>query len=711
VIVAGNLARPAEFVSETALAPAEEQRRVDCAISAMQARIQSMLAQRSSAAETGLLQAHLAILGDASLSHRIAKAINAGRSAGEAITEAGAFFGEALRQAENPYIRERAIDIQEICFELLEEIYGARRPALGQPTAPSVVVADNLPPQHLLRLDRKYIKALVLEAAGRTSHTVILARSLGIPAVIGVEGLAHLITPGEHVIVDANRGLVLRECTPVVQRFYQRQSRALEKRKETLIRHASGPAVTSDHHTVEVAANIGSVDELSIAFSHGADGIGLFRTEMLFLKRESAPSEQEQFDVYVQAAHAAGEKPVIIRTLDIGGDKHVPGMNLPAEDNPFLGYRGVRVYPDHPQLLQTQLRAIARASAFGRVQMMAPMISSIEEVRWIKGQLVQVQEQLMREHIECDPAMPVGAMIEVPSLAFILDQLCNELDFFSIGTNDLKQYFFAADRGNPKVTGLSNVRQPSFLRFLKHIVDEIHRAGKWVGMCGEMAGELQDLPLLLGLGLDELSITGSDVPLIKERISRFSVSQCRKLLAQALACHEAHEVEALLECHTPNGSARTLLDRELVLSYSESESKEEALREIVDALYVEGRTDDPDALEEAIWARETIYSTGLGYGFAVPHARTSAINASSMAVLKLRKPVEWGSLDGDPVTMVILLVTRESDPEIAQMQVFARLARKLMDAEFRSQLLRAKDPDAVLTFFSEELAVDLKNLP
>ena len=705
VVMVGNLAVPAELTSESHADRQQEQQRVARALDAVQARIHNMLERRTSATEIGVLQAHLAILGDVSLSSNIMQRIAKGRSAGQAIVEGSEFFGDLLRKAESPYIRERALDVQEICFELLEEIYGARRRSSARLERPSVVVADNLPPQQLLAFDRKWLKALVLEAAGITSHTVILARSLGIPTLVGVKEPLRALSAGEHVIVDANRGFVVRSSTHAARRFYQGQTMTLERRKATLARHAKGPAVTTDNHSIEVAANIASVDELTAIFSNGADGIGLFRTEMLFLDRETAPSEQEQFEVYAQVARAAGKKPVIIRTLDIGGDKQVACLNLPAEDNPFLGYRGVRIYSDHQQLIRDQLRAIVRASALGRVQMMVPMISSIEEVRWVKDRLTEVQNELLSEHIEFDPAMPVGAMIEVPSAAFILDQLSNELDFFSIGTNDLNQYFLAVDRSNPRVAALSNVRQPAFLRFLKQIVDDVHRGGKWVGMCGEMAGELRHLPLLLGLGLDEISVTGSDVPLIKERISRLSAAECRKLLDRARECYEVTEVDALLNANGPNGSSRTLLNRELVLLDSQSETKEEAIREMVDAFYVEGRTDNPDGLEHAIWAREEVYSTGLGHGFAIPHTKTDTVDASSIGVMKLRKPIDWASLDGKPVDMVILLAARDSDPGGAQMQVFSRLARKLMDEEFRSQLLRVQDPDALVSFFAGELEV------
>jgi len=704
VVVFGGLAITAEISPESPVDAALEQQRAVQALAAAKERVQKLLARRTSATEIGVLQAHLAILDDISLSRSIMERIEQGRSVGQAIMEASHFFSDALRRSENPYIRERALDIQEICFELLEEVYG-RRQSSAQLEGPSVVVGDNLPPQQLLAFDRKWLKGLVLETAGLTSHTVILARSLGIPTLVGIKDATRITSAGEHVIIDANRGFLIRHSTPAVKNFYQLQNRASRRREVALERYANRPAVTADGHTIEVAANIASADELSTTLGNGADGIGLFRTEMLFLDRETAPSEQEQFEIYATVVRAAEKRPVIIRTLDVGGDKQVRCLNLPAEDNPFLGYRGVRVYHEHQKLIRTQLRAIVRASAFGRVQMMVPMLSSIEEVRWIRQELMQVQEELLRERVEFDAAMQLGAMIEVPSVAFILDQLANELDFFSIGTNDLVQYFLAVDRGNPSVAALSDVRRPSFLRFLKHIVDEVHHRGKWVGMCGEMAGDLHYLPLLLGLGLDEISAAGPDVPLIKERVSRLSGAECRSLLANALECHEVSEVDALLNSSEPISSQQTLLDRDLIFLESESGNKEEAIREMIDAFYVKGRTDDPDHLEQDIWAREEQYSTGLGHGFAIPHAKTNAVNASSICVLKLKSPVEWGSVDGKPVRMVVLLAARKSDPGSAQMQVFSRLARKLMEEEFREELLRARDPVALMSFFAQELEV------
>jgi fructose-specific PTS system IIA-like component len=329
------------------------------------------------------------------------------------------------------------------------------------------------------------------------------------------------------------------------------------------------------------------------------------------------------------------------------------------------------------------------------------MVSSLDEVLWVKTKIAEAQEDLKARQIAFDSSMPLGIMVEVPSVAFILEQLCRELDFFSIGTNDLSQYFLAIDRGNSKVAGMSNVRHPGFLSFLRRIVAGVHQYGKWVGMCGDMAADLRHLPLLVALGLDEISVPAAEVPMIKERMARLALPDCQTLLAQASSCQRASDVESLLN-REPDATSRGLLDRELVLLDCDSDSKEGAIRELVDAFYVDGRTDDADALEEAVWARESIYSTGLGHGFAIPHCKTDAVNTGSVGVLKLRKPLDWGAVDGKPVQVVILLAARESDGNSAHLQVFSKLARSLMDQEFREHLLQAENKDAVLSRLTEE---------
>src|SRR5215469_814188 len=520
-------------------------------------------------------------------------------------------------------------------MQLLQEIYGPEfEPAATELTEPSVVVAETLAPQQLLALNRSLLKALVLESAGTTSHTVILARSLGIPTLVGIKDALLVLGPGDEVIVDATRGLVISKLTADVRRFYARQFDTLRRRQESLSRFAKAHAVTVDGQSLAVGANVSSAEEVIAAFERGADGIGLYRTEMLLTAHESLLSEEEQFEIYAQAVRASAGRAVIIRMMDVGGDKPLPQLNLPREANPFLGFRGIRIYPEHRNLVRAQLRAIIRASASGRIQLMAPMVSALSEVLWLRSEIAEVQDELRGENIPFDPAMSIGIMIEVPSVAFVLEQLCDELDFFSIGTNDLSQYFFAVDRDNPKVGKLSNVAHPSFLRLLKQIVDEVHKRGKWIGMCGEMAGDLRYLPLLVALGLDEISVPSSEIAASKERIMRLSARDCQGLFLNTVQCHDPQEVTALLQRESLVTQERPLLDPDLIIFNSESESKEEAIRQIVDAFFVAGRSSDPEGVEETIWARESVYSTGLGYGFAIPHCKTDAVSSGCLAILK-----------------------------------------------------------------------------
>lgn len=698
VIAGGIDLHPEQFDPAGSSNPPDEEQKINNAIAAVRTRMQSKLLEPLSAAESGILQAHLAILHDPAFTGRLVQRVSQDDSAAQAIAEANKFFGDQLRRSENPLLRERAVDIQGICLELLENVVGVKPAAGVELREPSIVIADNLTPQQLLGLDRKWIRGLVMESAGTTSHTVILARSLEIPTLVAVKD-ARTVLSGLEIVLDANRGFLILERTPPVNAFYERESRAMERRRSALSRYGRGAVCTADGHTITVSTNVASTNEVNAAFHAGAGGIGVFRTEMLFVGREHAPTEEEQFEIYAHAARVAGGRPVVIRTFDIGGDKPLRFLKMPAEDNPFLGYRGVRIYAQHQELLRTQLRAIVRASAVGRIRLMVPMVSTLEEVLWFKEQVAQVQRELEQSQIAFDRSMPVGTMVEVPSAAFILDQLGPELDFFSLGTNDLSQYFFAADRGNPRVASLVNARHPAFLRFLQQIVRGVKKQGKSLSVCGDMAADLRSIPLLIGLGIEEISVPAPEIPLIKERISRLSVSECHNLLSQVLECRQIEDLERLLD-REPDGAARSLLTRELILVNNEAASKEEAIREIVDAIYVEGRTDDPDRLEEAVWARESVYSTGLGHGFAVPHCKSDAVSAASIAVLKLKNPVDWEAIDGNPVQIVIFLAARESDAENEHLRVFSRLARNLMDEDFRCRLLSSDSQDDLLSILA-----------
>ena len=708
VIPLSGMALPRDLKGRAASDPQSELAQIKRAMAAVRGRIQEKLAHPQSPTEAAVLQADLAIASDVSLSQKLAEHISQGKSAGQAVMEAGAFFIDLLRHSESEYIRERALDIEEICLHLLQEIYGVDlQTAAIELREPSVVVAETLAPQQLLGLERQWLKALVLEHSGATSHVVILARSLGIPTLTGVKNARGILSAGQEVVVDAIRGFVVPQSSPAVQKFYEREQKTLELRREFLPVPATGPAITTDGETLEVAANASSYEELSLAFEKDADGIGLFRTEMAYLQRRRPPSEEEQFAIYAEAARAAAGRPVIIRTFDLGGDKDAPYLNLPPEDNPFLGYRGVRIYSEHHELLQAQLRAILRASAFGQVQVMAPMISSLDEVLQFKASISEAMQDLARKGIAFRSDIRIGVMIEVPSAGFILDQLCAAVDFFSLGTNDLNQYFLAADRDNPKTAELSDVLHPGFLRFLKRIVEEIHAAGKWVGMCGEMAAEVRYLPVLIGLGLDEISLPAPGIPGVKRAVAQLSAAECQRALANIVECEEKSEIEELIERAQPARSAQPLLSKELVLLGSQSKDKEEAMQEIVDAFYIAGRTEDRQRLEEALWSREAVYATDFAHGFAVPHCKTEAVTADSIGVVRLNQAIDWGSADSKPVNMIIMMAMRKSQNPSRHLEIFSKLARKLMNEDFRGHLLTVGNAHDMATYLAQQLEISL----
>ncbi len=705
VVVVGRMALPGNLPAAARNDPHRELERIQQAVTAVRHRIVEKLKYSLTSTGAAVLQAELAMAGDVFLVEKLTQQVLGGKSAAQAVVETGEFFIDLLGHSESEYIRQRSADVEEICLQLLDEVCeGSPTAAAAELREPSVVVSETLGPQQLLELDRRWLKAIVLEHSGATSHAAILARSLGIPTLSGVRNARTVLTPGREVVVDASRGFVVPQVTPAVERFYQREQKTLQRRKAAWSRRAGESAATSDGKRVEVAANASSGEEVTLAFENGADGIGLFRTEMLFLGRDEAPSEEEQFAVYAEAARAAGDHPVIIRTLDVGGDKKVSYLNLPREENPFLGYRGARIYQEHGDLLQTQLRAILRASALGNLQIMAPMISSLEELVHFKAAVAQAKQHLSQHGISFHPDIRVGIMVEVPSVTFALDQLCAEVDFFSIGTNDLSQYFFAADRGNPRIALLFNVRHPAFLRFLRQLVGQIHRAGRWVGMCGEMAADPRNLPLLVGLGLDEISVPAAEVHDFKRRIAKLHSPDCVALFDEVMACPDTAGVNAVLSLRQTQ-PPEPLLTEDLVLLESSSRTKEEVIQEMVDAFYISSRTEDRHQLEQALWARESVYSTGLGFGFATPHCKTDAVSADSICVLRLHEPINWDSVDGEHVRMVVLLALRDSEVANSHMQVFSSLARKLMNDGFRQHLLKVNTAAEVTAYLAEQLGI------
>lgn len=681
------------------------------ALARAMAWVREDLTRRASSAkglEAELLRAHAAIASDPALTHDIEARVRSRLTAAQAVVAGAEEFVGRLRTAASAYIRDRVIDVIDVCSQVVARLTGGL-PAIDL-LPDSVVFAEALTAGQLLAMDKSRIRGLVLGGVGATSHTVILARSFRLPTVIDVRNAAGLVAPGRPVILDAEAGLVLTDPTPDAERFYRREQAAAAAWLDQLGRGVQGPVATTDGQRIEVGANASTGDETAGAVRLGADGVGLVRTELLFLDRETAPTEQEQFEAYaavVRAANSGGvRRPVIIRTFDIGGDKPAHYLRIPREENPFLGVRGLRLYPGNPEVLTAQLRAILRASALGPVKIMAPMVATAEEAAWFRARVREVQAQLRSESLAFDESCPIGVMLEIPAVAHGMPELCAEADFFSIGSNDLCQYWMAVDRGNPGVAKLYSPLQPSFLRLLKQIVDGAKAGGRWIGMCGEMGGKVEHLPLLLGLGLDEISAAPGEVAKLKSAVATASAERCRELFGAALACRTPAEVAAVLA----QGSWRTprpvpVVSAELIVRGSGAPGKADAIKEAVDVLYAAGRVDNPRAVERAIWAREATYSTGLGYGFAVPHCKSEAVTSPSLAVVTLARPVEWGSMDGEPVGVVMMLVVPASDASGGHMKVFAKLARRLMHEEFRDRVRGAGSGAEIESVLREELGL------
>ncbi len=693
-----------DSISRTGVSDAAaEVGRLDAAIDGLIRALELRLEQ-ATGVEAAVLRAHRGVARDPEFKNHLHVQIRErDATAAGAIEAAEAHFTTMLLSSGSALLRERALDIRDVCAQLLHEVYGAAVAAAPvRLVTDAVCIADNLTPGQFLALDRRRLKGLVLAHGGTTSHTVILARSFGIPTLVGVNRLDAARLDGEDVIVDGDLGVLVIRVTEAARRYYDMERDRLHGRKFRLRRFIDAPAMTADGRRIEIGANIGTAEEAAPAFAAGAEGIGLFRTEMLFVDRDAPPSEEEQFDQYRQVLSEADERPVIIRTLDVGGDKPIPYLRLPKEDNPFLGYRAVRLYPEFDAIFRSQIAALVRASAFGRLKVMIPMVSQPEEARWVRAVVTEEQAKCAQAGVAFDKDVPIGAMMEVPSLAFALDQACRDLDFFSIGTNDLLQYFTAVDRANRKVAALYNPMQPAFLRLLKKIVDDARAARRWVGLCGEMGGQLRCLPLLIGLGLDEISMASPAIASAKAALASLSSAACATLLQEALACASASEVEQLV-ARFETARPAPLTDPDLVMVHGEARSKEEAIKKLVDRLYVTGRTDRPRDIEDAVWRREAVYSTGFGHGFAIPHCKTDAVRVNSLAVLKLQTPVEWGSLDGKPVSVLLLLAIRESNQATEHMKVLAALARKLMHDDFRERLLQEQDPETICTFLRDTL--------
>jgi phosphotransferase system enzyme I (PtsI) len=474
--------------------------------------------KKSNSKEAEIFEAHTLFLEDPTLLEKINAMLKEGYSVIYSIKKSFEESAKQMEQMENTYFKERAKDIMDVSEKLIRNILNKPKTSLVLLPEPSIIVAQELTPSDTASLDRKNVLGFVTEKGGVTSHTAILAEALGIPAVVGVKDALGEIRDEEELIIDGMEGLVIIEPDEETKNTYIKRKIKLEKENAELKESAKLSAITKSGKRIEVAANIGSPKDVDKALEMGAEGVGLYRTEFLFLNRNSPPTEEEQFEAYKIVVEKFNGKPVIIRTLDIGGDKEIPYLNLEKELNPFLGVRAIRLCLRSRDLFKTQLRAILKASIYGKARIMYPMIAVKEEIIEASKVLEEVKEELREEEIKFDKNIEVGIMVEIPSAALNAEELADYVDFFSIGTNDLTQYTFAADRTNETLSYLYQPLHPAILKLIKMTVDASHKKGKWTGVCGELAGDPEAIPILVELGIDELSMAPSKIPFAKKII-------------------------------------------------------------------------------------------------------------------------------------------------------------------------------------------------
>lgn len=463
--------------------------------------------------ELGVFDAHIAILSDPEMLGQIKDDIeNNHTGAEEAVDKVTTAFADMLAaMTDNAYMQERAADVKDVAKRAMSHLLGKQLPNIAGINSPVVIVAHEITPSDTSQMDAKFVKGIVTDLGGRTSHAAIMSRTLRIPAIVGSNEITTSVEHGQMMIVDGLNGDAIIDPSDDQVKEYEAKAEAFEAERAEWAKLVDAPSVSKDGKEFEIAANIGTPDDTEDAVKQGADGVGLFRSEFLYMDNDHMPSEDEQFEAYKKAAVGMNGKPVVVRTMDIGGDKPLDYMPLPKEENPFLGYRAIRICLDRPELFKTQLRALVRASEFGPVSIMFPMIATVAELRQAKAIFEEAKAEVQKDHPGLGDDVKIGMMIEIPLAALNAAQLAKEVDFFSIGTNDLIQYSFAADRGNEAVSYLYQPLNPAFLSLVKHVITSAHENGAKAAMCGEMAGDEMALPLLMGMGLDEYSMSATSI--------------------------------------------------------------------------------------------------------------------------------------------------------------------------------------------------------
>ncbi|MCY9024889.1 phosphoenolpyruvate--protein phosphotransferase [Priestia megaterium] len=490
-----------------------------------------------------IFEAHLLVLSDPELINPIKdKITNENVNAEHALDEVAAMFINMFESMDNEYMKERAADIRDVTKRVLAHLLGVNVSNPSLISEEVVIIAEDLTPSDTAQLNRKFVKGFTTDIGGRTSHSAIMARSMEIPAVVGTKTVMEDIQNGVLVIVDGLDGEVIVDPSEETVKAYEKKAAEYAEQKAEWAKLVNEKTVSADDYHVELAANIGTPEDVKGVLENGGEGVGLYRTEFLYMGREELPTEEEQFTSYKTVLERMEGKPVVVRTLDIGGDKELPYLNLPKEMNPFLGFRAIRLCLEMQDMFRTQLRALLRASVYGNLKIMFPMIATVDEFRQAKAILLEEKAKLQQEGVQVSEDIEVGMMVEIPSSAVIADLFAKEVDFFSIGTNDLIQYTLAADRMNERVSYLYQPYNPAILRLVNMVIKAAHKEGKWVGMCGEMAGDEIAIPILLGLGLDEFSMSATSILKARSQIRQLSKADIEPHLDTILSMSSTEEV-------------------------------------------------------------------------------------------------------------------------------------------------------------------------
>lgn len=504
----------------------------------------------ASEAQVNIANAHKELLQDPYFSDTInAKIENELKNSEMALNETVNEMVEIMSQIDDEYLKERASDYKDIGYQLMYKLKGIKPKDLSLLEKGSIVISKELTPSDTSNMNKENVVGFATDLGGKTSHTSIIAQTLDIPALVGMQDISTKVEGGENAIIDGDQGLIILNPSDDIIAEYQTKIKEQKEKQERLKEIKDKEAVTSDGKKVEVSANIGNIEDLKVAIENGCDGVGLFRTEFLYMENDHFPTEEEQYEVYKEATQMLGEKPLIIRTLDIGGDKGLDYFTFPVEENPFLGYRAIRLCLDREDIFRTQLKALVRASAFGNLKIMIPMIINISEFKRTLEIIEDIKKELDQNGVDYNKDIEVGIMIETPASVFMADQFIKYVDFFSIGTNDLSQYTLAVDRGNENISDLYSNYNPAVLRAIKHVIDASHKLGKWTGMCGQFASDTEATKLLLGLGLDEYSASPSKIAEIKDTVIKSSLKNEEEFSNSLLDLETPEEVEEKVKEH------------------------------------------------------------------------------------------------------------------------------------------------------------------